>query len=191
MLDYPVYVRMPTEDDKPYLENRSAAEAVIAALINAQNQGWLRLHGFVVLPAALEMVMSPIRQGVAGVVAHLQAETMPVLSALKPESVMFWSNRFTHGQITSQKALNARLEMLRLAPIASGITDDASNFPHSFANPRYKANIAVYAGFTQNQPAQETESKRTGQTGKLTLKTDMVPNSSTEKDNQTSTSTST
>jgi hypothetical protein len=146
---------MPTEDDKPYLANKSAAEAVISTLVTVQNQGWLRLHGFCVLPDALQMVMSPIRQGISGVVAHYQAETMVVLGVIVPEALMFWSPSYTSSPVLTQTALNARLEMVRLAPVAAGLVDDAGTYPYSSSNERYKSNVAVYAGFARMIPRDE------------------------------------
>ncbi len=152
MQDHPMYLRVPTEDNNPYLKNKSAAEAVISAIINAQNQGWLRVHGFVVLPDALELVISPIRQGAAGVIAHLQAEMMPVLSVLLPEAMFIWSTTPTYMSVDTQKALNARLQMLELSPVAQGLCDAPEEYTYSSTNPRYKANVAVYAGFAKMLP---------------------------------------
>jgi hypothetical protein len=155
MLDYPVYIRLTTESEKPFFENRSSAEAVIGALINAQQQGWLRLHGFVLLPSALEMVASVIRQGVPGVVAQIQAETIPLLSILLPNSGWVWSRQYSHTMLMTQRALDARLNILLLSPVANGIVDAAEQYPYSSANPRYSASVASYAGF-QKTPEVET-----------------------------------
>ena len=162
VLDYPVYVRMPTEENKTYFDNKSSAEAVINALITAQNQGWMRLHGFVVLPNGLEMVMSPIKQGVTGVVAHIQAEMTPVLAVLLPASLFVWGRYYNHKQIKTDRSLNARLNMLLLAPVAQGICDAANQYPYSSANARYKANVAVYAGFTKTVRQDNPVLKGTG-----------------------------
>lgn len=147
--EYPIYVRIPTEGNRPYFENKSSAEAVIGVLIAAQNQGWLRLHGFVVLPDSLEIVMSPIRQKVSGVIAHLQAEMIPLLSVLLPQATYIWDRQYNHDTIKTAQSLSARLDMLLLAPVALGISDSAEGYPYSSANPRYKANIANYAGFSK------------------------------------------
>lgn len=147
MLDHPVYVRMPTEDENPYFKRQSAAEVVISVAMMAQQAGWMRLHGFVVLPEALEMVTSPIKQGVAGMVAHLQAETIPLLTVLLTDARFVWGRRYTQIDLTTQRALDARLNMLLLAPVANGITSTAEEFPYSSANPRYKSTVSVYAGF--------------------------------------------
>ncbi|GAB4322828.1 MAG: hypothetical protein Kow00117_11520 [Phototrophicales bacterium] len=155
MLEYPVYIHMPTEESKPYLENRSAAEAVINAIINAQADGWVRLHGFVVLPAALELIISPIRQGISGVVAHLQAETLPILSVLKPEAFLFWSQHYQHATIETQKALNERIEKMELSPVAAGLCVVPEAYPFSSANPRYQGYVQVIAGFTPLLPPDE------------------------------------
>lgn len=152
MLEHPVYVRLPTEDDKPYFENKSSAEAVISAIVNAQNQGWMRLHGFVVLPRALEMVLSPIRQGISGVVAYLQAEMTPILSVLLPEAFLVWSPLYTTQPLTTQKVLTARLEILRLLPIALNLSEEPEAYPYSSANVRYKQHVALYSGFARNLP---------------------------------------
>jgi hypothetical protein len=147
-----MYIRMTTENEEPLLKNRSSAEAVISVVISAQSQGWLRLHGFVVLPEALEMVMSPIKQSVSGVVGHIQAETIPLLAVLLPNAGMVWARRFTQLSLTTQQALDARLNMLLLAPVANGISDRAESYPYSSANPRYAAAVSVYAGFAKAEP---------------------------------------
>jgi hypothetical protein len=155
MLDHPVYVRMPTENEEPYFASRSSAEVVISALILAQQRDWLRLHGFILLPEALEMVCTPLKLGVAGMVAHLQAETIPLLAVLLPSAGMLWARRFAHMSLTTQNALNARLTMLLLAPVAAGIVDTAARYQYSSANERYAAMVSVYSGYpkVQSQPA--------------------------------------
>lgn len=155
MLENPIYVRIPTENDEPYFKNRSAAEAVISVVVSAQKLGWLRLHSFVVLPDALELVMTPIKQGVSGVVAHIQAETIPLLTVLLPEAGMVWARKFMHMQLATQLALDARINMLLLAPVANSITDTAEAYPYSSASPRYAANVSVFAGFQKLPPADE------------------------------------
>lgn len=147
MFDHPVYLRLETENDKPYFENRSCAEAVIGVLMNMQQSGWIRLHGFVLLPNALELVASLIRQGVSSTVAELQAESIPLLSVLLPQANLIWSMAFTHDALKSQGAFDARLEMLKLSPVAHGITEDAHGYPYSSANVRYKSSVTLYAGF--------------------------------------------
>lgn len=146
-MEHPVYIRIPTQNELPHLKNRSAAEAVISVLMSAQMRGWLRLHGFVVLPGALEIVATPLKQGVAGVVAHLQAETIPLLSVMMPEAGFFWAMRYHTVDLTTQLALDAQLQMLLLAPVAHSIVKTAAEYPYSSANPRYAASVAPYAGF--------------------------------------------
>lgn len=155
MLEYPAYIRMSTENDEPLLKNRSSAEAVIGVVIGAQSQGWLRLHGFIVLPEALEMVMSPLKQSASGVVAHIQAETIPLLAVLLPNAGLVWGRRFTHFSLTTQQSLEARLEMLLLSPVANGIVEKAEAYPYSSANPRYAASVTIYSGFTKVVPEGE------------------------------------
>lgn len=157
MFEYPVFIRMATENEEPLLKNRSSAEAVISVVISAQMQGWMRLHGFVVLPEALEMVLSPIKQSVAGVVAHVQAETIPLLAVLLPNAGMIWGRKFTQISLMTQSALDARLSMMLLAPVANGIANSAETYPYSSANPRYASTVSVYAGFAKaNGEAQAT-----------------------------------
>jgi hypothetical protein len=147
MLEYPVYIRMSTEGEQPFFENRSSAEAVITALIAAQLDGWMRLHGFIVLPEALEMVVSPIRQSASGLAAHLQSETIPVLTVLQPDAGLVWAMRHVEIPLTSERALDARLQMMLLAPIAYGLADRAEDYPYSSASPRYHASASIYSGF--------------------------------------------
>jgi hypothetical protein len=147
MPNQPVYVRIPTENETPYFKNRSAAEAVISAVIDAQKHDWMQLHGFVVMPDALEMVATPIKQGVAGLVAQIEAETIPPLAILLPNAVSIWERRHSQLLLTTQRALDARLAMLLLTPVAGGIVDVASAYPYSSANPRYASSMMVYAGF--------------------------------------------
>jgi hypothetical protein len=181
MTNHPVYMRMPTENETPHFKNRSCAEVVISAVIEAQKQNWMQLHGFVVLPEALELVATPIKQGVSGLVAHLQAETIPSLAILLPGAKGIWEPRFMQIPLTTARALDARLAMLLLAPVASGITEMAAGYPYSSANPRYTASVTPYTGFGQSvfgkpdkseaptEPAnpapQETQSKLAQKTG--------------------------
>lgn len=147
MSNQPVYVRMPTENEAPYFKNRSCAEAVIGAVIDAQKDEWMLLHGFVVLPEALEMVATPTKQGVSGLVAHLQSETIPLLAILLPGASLIWEKRFMQITLGTQRALDARLAMLLLAPVASGIVEMSASYPYSSASPRYTAAVVNYTGF--------------------------------------------
>jgi hypothetical protein len=140
---------MPTENDEPYFKNRSCAEAVIGIVMSAQMRGWMRLHGFVVVPHALEMVASPLRQGVSGVVAHIQAETIPLLTILLPQAGYVWARRYLTTTLDTQLALDAQLQMLLLAPVAQSIVKTASEYPYSSSNPRYSSAVAPYAGFSR------------------------------------------
>lgn len=149
MLEHPVYLRLATYEDQPYLKQQSAAEVVISVVASAQKQGWMRLHGFVVLPDALEMVCTPIKQGVSGVVAHVQAETIPLLIVLAPDAGLVWARRFTEVPLKTQLAMDARLKMLLLSPVASGIVNEPEQYPYSSANARYHTLVVPYAGFGQ------------------------------------------
>jgi len=147
MLENPVYVRLATHDEQPYLKQQSAAEVVISVVASAQKQGWMRLHGFVVLPDALEIVCTPIKQGVSGVMAHIQAETIPLLIVLAPEAGLVWARRFAEVPLKTQLALDARLKMLLLSPVAGGMVEAPEQYPYSSANARYSTLVVPYAGF--------------------------------------------
>lgn len=149
MPNLPIYIRMPTESEVPYLRSPSCAEVVIGAIVDAQTGEWLQLHGFVVLPEAVELVATPIKQGAAGLVAHLQSETIPPLAILLPGASAIWERRFLQIPLSSQRALDARLAMLLLAPVAAGIADVAAAYPYSSANPRYTAAVAPYTSFSR------------------------------------------
>ena len=64
--------------------------------------------------------------------------------------------------------MNARLNMLLLAPVAHGLTETAEAYPYSSANPRYRSNVANYAGFPKSvpteKPALSTETAEAGST---------------------------
>ena len=154
MSNVPVYLRIPTENEAPYLKNRSCAELVISVVIEAQKQDWMQLHGFVVLPEALELVAMPIKQSAASLIANIQAETIPSLAILLPQASKIWESRFLQLPLITQRALDARLAMLLLAPVASGIVDMAASYPYSSANPRYANSVTVYTGFGKDDTAE-------------------------------------
>jgi hypothetical protein len=130
----------------------------------------MRLHGFVVLPEALEMVATPTKQGVTGLVAHLQSETIPLLAILLPGAGLIWEKRFMQIPLTTQRALDARLAMLLLAPVASGIVDMAASYPYSSANPRYTTTVSSYTGYEKPLDGAET-AKTVPQTQDFSLST--------------------
>src|SRR5262245_55109575 len=148
MLEHPYYLRIPTDNEEPCFRSRSCAELVIGTVMNAQRQGWMRLHGFIVLPEGLEMVATPIRQGASGIVAYIQAESIPLLAILLPSAGLIWGRRFVQMPLDTQIALDARLSMLLLAPVAAGIVDKAKDYPYSSANERYSSMISIFAGFS-------------------------------------------
>lgn len=155
MLEHPIYVRMPTVNETPFLKNQSSAETVINAVVTAQRQNWMRLHGFVVMPEALEMVFTPIKQGVAGVIAQVQAETIPPLTILLPDAGLVWEKRYSQVALESQRALDARLEMMLLVPVANGICEKAEDYPYSSANKRYHTSVIIFTGFKKPVAPQE------------------------------------
>ncbi len=158
----PVYIRMATEKEVPYFTHRSAAEAVISVVIDAQTNDWMQLHGFVILPEALELVVTPIKQGVAGLVAHIQAQTIPLLAVLLPNATSIWESHYLHFPLTTQRALDARLAMLLLAPIASSIVDVAAAYPYSSANMRYGSSMTVYSQFKPSSTAEVEKVSKVG-----------------------------
>lgn len=153
--EYPVFVQMPTHNETALFTARSDAEVVISTLIDAKAAGWLEIHGFVLLPDALEMVCTPRKQSIAGVVAHIQAETFPLLAVLRPEVGQFWAARFIRTPLVTQRALDARLHMLLLAPVAAGLVETASAYPYSSANIRYLDAVELYTGFRNPPPPVE------------------------------------
>jgi len=154
MSSHPIYIRIATENEVPYFNNRSAAEAVIGVVIDAHKQGWMHLHGFVVLPEALELVATPIKQGVSGLVAHIEAETIPLLAILLPNATAIWGRHFMQIALTTQRSLDARLAMLLLAPVGSGIVDIAAAYPYSSANSRYTSSVTVFTEFSKRATAE-------------------------------------
>jgi hypothetical protein len=149
MSDTPVYVRVPTQHDHPYLKNHSAAEAVISVVMATQMRGWFRLHGFVVLPHALELIFTPIKQSVASIVATIQSETIPQLNVLLPESGHVWAQRHQIVNLTQQNLLDMQLQMILQAPVAHNLTTDPTKYLYSSANPRYQAGIVAYSGYSR------------------------------------------
>ncbi len=147
MIDHPLYIRLPTENEQAHFAARSCAEAVMNVLIDSQSTGWLRLHGFAILPEAVEMVMTPIKQSASGVIAHLQSQSIPLLAVLIPSALAVWSRHYTVKLLESQRALDARLEMLNLMPVACGITDESTHYAYSSINPRYTGMVSRFAGF--------------------------------------------
>lgn len=150
MQEKPVYLRIPTENEQPFFAHHSCAEVVISAVIKAQFSGWMRLHGFVVLPQALELAVTPLRMSLSTLVGHIESETIPLLRILIPNANMIWSAHFLHTPLETQRALDARLKMLLLSPVASGLSETAEAYAYSSANARYAGSVSVFAGY---QPA--------------------------------------
>ena len=147
MDEQPVYVHIPTEADLPLLARQSCAEAVIATVMKAQEAGWIRLHGFVVLPEALEMVVTPLGLSIGALVGHIESETIPLLNALLPNSGDIWNRHFMRTPLETRRSLDARLGILHLLPVARGLVDSAEAYVYSSAHPRYSGTICAYTGF--------------------------------------------
>jgi hypothetical protein len=147
MLEHPVYLRIPTENEQPFFQNPSCAEVVIGAVMKAQHSGWMRLHGFVILPETLELVATPLKLSVSALVGHLQSETIPLLTILIPNAGLIWNRYFMRTPLESQRSLDARLSILLLSPVAAGLAESAEAYGFSSANARYSGTISVFAGF--------------------------------------------
>src|ERR1041385_2032771 len=147
MVEQPVYLRIPTEDELPLFANHSCAEVVIGAVIRAQQAGWMHLHGFVVLPETLELVATPLKVSVSALVGYIESETIPLLSILLPENGLIWNRHFMRTPMETQRALDARLSILLLAPVARGLAENAAAYAYSSANPRYAGTTSVFTGF--------------------------------------------
>jgi len=155
MLEQPVYLRIPTENELPFFQRHSCAEVVIGAVMKAQHSGWMRLHGFVILPETLEIVATPLKLSVSALVGHIQSETIPLLTILIPNAGLIWNRYFMRTPLINQRALDARLNILLLSPVASGLADYAEAYGFSSANPRYSGTTSVYSGF----PNSKTDTK--------------------------------
>lgn len=147
MLEQPIYLRVPTENEQPFFARHSCAEVVISAVIKAQFSGWMRLHGFVVLPQALEIAVTPLKMSVSAMVGYIESETIPLLSILIPNANLIWSPHYLHVPLETQRALDARLNMLLLSPVANGLAETAETYAYSSANPRYAGSVSAYTGF--------------------------------------------
>lgn len=158
MDEHPYYIRMPAEDEVALFGRHSCTEVVISTVIQAQASGWMQLHGFVVLPETLEMVATPVRLGVSALVAYIQSETIPLLSVLIPHVGMIWSRHFMRTPLETQRALDARLKMLLLSPVAQGLVESASDYAYSSANSRFSGFISAYEGFANKTSAKKAQS---------------------------------
>jgi hypothetical protein len=147
MVDQPVYLRIPTENELPLFANASSAEVVISAVIRAQQSGWMNLHGFVVLPETLELVATPLMVSVSALVGYIESETIPLLSVLLPDHGILWNRHFMRSPLETQRSLDARLNMLLLSPVARGLANSAETYAYSSVNPRYAETTTVYTGF--------------------------------------------
>jgi hypothetical protein len=156
MLDQPVYLRIPTENEQPLFERHSCAEVVIGVVMKAQEAGYMHLHGFVVLPETLEMVATPLNLSVGALVGYIQSETIPLLSILVPNSGLIWNRYFMRTPLETQRSLDARLNMLLLSPVAHGLTDVAESYAYSSSNPRYSGAISPFTGFPKSHSLPQT-----------------------------------
>ena len=147
MVDLPIYLRIPTENELPLFDNPSCAEVVIGTVMKAQETGWLNLHGFVVLPETLEMVATPLKLSVSALVGYIESETIPLLSVMLAPTSIVWNRYFMRTPLESARALDARLKMLLLSPVARGLCDSAEAYPYSSANPRYAGTTSPFMGF--------------------------------------------
>jgi hypothetical protein len=156
MVDLPIYLRIPTENELPFFDNPSCAEVVIGTVIKAQEMGWLTLHGFVVLPETLEMVVTPLKFSVGALVGFVESETIPLLNVMLTPTSIIWNRYFMRTPLETQRALDARLKMLLLSPVARGLCDSAEAYPYSSANPRYAGTSSPYTGFQTPQDTPST-----------------------------------
>ena len=147
MSEQPVYLRVPTENEEPLFQRHSAAEVVISAVIKAQQAGWMRIHGFVVLPESLEMVVTPVGLSVSALVGYIESETIPLLTILMPTTGLIWNRYFMRTPLETQRSLDARLKILLLAPVARGLAETAETYAYSSANPRYTGTTSAFGGF--------------------------------------------
>ena len=153
MVEQPVYLRIPTENELPLFENASSAEVVIGAVIRAQQSGWMTLHGFVVLPETLELVATPLKVSVSALVGYIESETIPLLKILLPDNGLIWNRHFMRSPLESQRSLDARLNILLLSPVAHGLTEKAETYAYSSANSRYTETTSPFTGFQKAQTA--------------------------------------
>ena len=153
MVEQPVYLRIPTEDELPLFANHSCAEVVIGAVIRAQQAGWMHLHGFVVLPETLELVAVPLKVSVSALVGYIESETIPLLGILLPNNSLIWNRHFMRSPLETQRSLDARLNMLLLSPVARGLSENAEAYAFSSANTRYSGTTTVYMGFRKTDTA--------------------------------------
>jgi hypothetical protein len=65
--------------------------------------------------------------------------------------------------LETPRALDARLKMLLLSPVARGLCDSAESYPYSSANPRYSDVTSPYVGFQSPKTSNSARSENTDQ----------------------------
>lgn len=153
MVDKPTFLRMPTENDAPYFASFSCAEILIDSLMAAQRRGWLQLHAFTVLPNAVELLATSLKQDIMGIKEYFQAQTTPLLTILLPKAANVWDRRFVVKWLDSQRAYDLQQEVMRCSPVDYRLSHTPELYPYSSAHPRYEGLVTPYMGFGEEAPA--------------------------------------
>ncbi len=138
-----MFLSMMTANEEPFLINPSCAEAVVTVIYHGREQGWFDLLAFSVLPDEVQLVVTPRNQRPESIMRNLQAETIPLLSALVRSQGRIWDRRFRQKALQSPEAVQAQIENVHRTPVILGLSKRPPDYPFCSASPRYRAHLDV------------------------------------------------
>ncbi len=136
-LEQAVFLRIDTADGQPYLEGSTSGELVVTALLKGRDKGWYDLISFVILPREIQLMIVPRRLAVSDLIASLEVNVYPQLSALKPISKTVFDPDFYREKIDCDEEIKQRMHWMYLAPVRARLATLAASYPFSSANARY------------------------------------------------------
>jgi putative transposase len=147
------YVNAATHDRRPIFEISRLAELFIDTLLHYRTLGHYKLHGYVVMPDHVSLLLTPQSMTLEHAVEVIKNGFAHRLNAKQPA----WQDGFTGYSIANMHDLDMVRAYLHQLPVRANLTTAAELYPHSSAyrQPSLSAAQISQASLTPMQLAGE------------------------------------
>ncbi len=117
------------------------ARAICKSLLWMQDASRLELHGFVVMPDHVHIVMTPKASHQLRQIMHsVKSFTSQCVNSELGRRGSLWQSSYHEQGLRSQKAMQAAIEYVHLNPVTAGLVEQPDEWLYSSAHEAY-ANV--------------------------------------------------
>jgi REP element-mobilizing transposase RayT len=150
--DYCYFVTTNSAGKRPVFSSEISAEIIVNSLVWLQDNGRVRLMGFVVMPDHVHVafVLSPeqqkpvvgapfrARSGLSQVMNSFKGYTGKKINELLQRRGDVWQSAYHDHLVRDEKDFRTRLEYMHANPVRRGLVRLVTEYRFSSANPKYQ-----------------------------------------------------